>query len=87
MDYSTQKKYALNWIRKDVLLDNVKDAVMLYGNKEPVPVFFISESAVIELDGKEDGSSYVKEYIELAESCIPSKDEYREIELIIMEEV
>jgi len=87
VDYSTQKKYALNWIRKDVLLDNVKDAVMLYGNKEPVPVFFISESAVIELDGKEDGSSYVKEYIELAESCIPSKDEYREIELIIMEEV
>ncbi len=87
VDYSTQKKYALNWIRKDVLLDNVKDAVMLYGNKEPVPVFFTSESSVIELDGKEDGSSYVKEYIELAEQCVPNKNEYKQINSIIQEEV
>ena len=54
---------------------------------EPVPVFFTSESAVIELDGKEDGSSYVKEYIELAESCIPYKNEYEQIHSIILEEV
>lgn len=87
VDYSTQKKYGMNWIRKDVLLDNVKDAVMLYGNKEPVPVFFTSESSIIELDGKEDGSSYVKEYIELAESCIPYKNEYEQIHSIIQEEV
>ncbi len=87
VEYSAQKKYGMNWVRKDVLLDNVKDAVELYGNKEPVPVFFISESAVIELDGKEDGSSYVKEYIELAESCIPQKDEYEQIDSIVIEEV
>lgn len=87
VEYSTQKKYGMNWIRKDVLLDNVKDAVVLYGNKEPVPVFFISESAVIELDGKEDGSSYVKEYIELAENCMPKKDEYAQIRSIVIEEV
>ena len=87
VDYSTQKKYALNWVRKDVLLDNVKDAVELYGNKEPVPVFFVSESVVLELDGKEDGSSYVKEYIELAEQCVPDKNEYEQINSIILEEV
>ena len=51
------------------------------------PVFFTSESAVISLEGKEDGSSYVKEYIELAESCIPPKDEYEQIDSIVIEEV
>lgn len=87
VEYSTQRKYGMNWVRKDVLVDNVKDAVELYGNEEPVPVFFTSESAVISLEGKEDGSSYVKEYIELAESCIPQKDEYEQIRSIIIEEV
>lgn len=87
VEYSTQRKYGMNWVRKDVLLDNVKDAVMLYGNEEPVPVFFTSESAVISLEGKEDGSSYVKEYIELAESCIPQKEEYEQINSIVIEEV
>ena len=87
LEYSTQRKYGMNWVRKDVLVDNVKDAVELYGYKKPVPVFFTSESAVIELDGKEDGSSYVKEYIELAESCIPQKEEYEQIDSIVIEEV
>lgn len=87
MEYSTQKKYGLNWVRKDVLVDNVKDAVELYGYKNPVPVFFQSESEVIPLEGKEDGTSYVKEYIELAESCIPPKDEYEQIKSIVIEEV
>lgn len=87
VEYSTQKKYGMNWVRKDVLVDNVKDAVELYGYKKPVPVFFQSESGVIPLEGKEDGSSYVKEYIELAESCIPQKDEYEQIDSIVIEEV
>lgn len=87
VDYSTQRKYGLNWVRKDVLLDNVKDAVEVYGHEEPIPVFFQSESAIIALDGKEDGSSYVKEYIELAESCVPNKEEYKQINSIIKEEV
>lgn len=87
LEYSTQRKYGMNWVRKDVLVDNVKDAIELYGYKKPVPVFFQSESGVISLEGKEDGSSYVKEYIELAESCIPQKDEYEQIDSIVIEEV
>lgn len=87
VDYSTQKKYGLNWVRKDVLLDSVQNAVEVYGYKEPIPVFFQSESEIIPLSGKEDGSSYVKEYIELAESCIPYKDEHSLINTIIIEEV
>ncbi len=87
VDYSTQKKYAMNWVRKDVLLDSVKDAVEVYGSEDPVPVFFVSESSIIQLEGKEDGSSYVKEYIELSENCIPQKDEYEQINSIITEEV
>ena len=74
-------------MRKDVLVNNVKDAVELYGYKKPVPVFFQSESGMIPLEGKEDGSSYVKEYIELAENCIPQKDEYEQIKSIVIEEV
>ena len=87
VEYSTQKKYGMNWVRKDVLLDNVQDAVEVYGYKEPIPVFFQSESEVISLEGKEDGSSYVKEYIELFDSCIPQKDEYEQIRSIVIEEV
>ena len=87
MEYSTQRKYGMNWVRKDVLVDNVKDAVELYGYKKPVPVFSQSESGMIPLEGKEDGSSYVKEYIELAENCIPQKDEYEQIKSIVIEEV
>lgn len=87
VEYSTQKKYGLNWVRKDVLADSVKDAVELYGYEKPVPVFFQSESEVIPLEGKEDGSSYVKEYIELAEGCITQKEEYEQINSIVIEEV
>lgn len=87
LEYSTQKKYGTNWVRKDVLADSVMDAVERYGEKDPVPLFFKTESKVIPLAGKKDGSSFVQEYMELAENCGFRKEECEPIKSIILEEV
>ena len=86
LDYETQQRYCTDWVRKDVLQDCVKEQVELYGERSPIPVFVMGEREVIPLDGRADGTSYLPEYLELMEQCIPRKTEWNTISSIVMEE-
>lgn len=86
LDYETQRRYCTDWVRRDVLQDCVKEQVELYGEKAPIPIFVMGEREVIPLTGREDGTSYLPEYLELMEQCIPRKTEWNTVRSIIMEE-
>ncbi len=86
LDYETQRRYCTDWVRKDVLQDSVKEQVELYGEKAPIPIFVMGEREVIPLTGREDGTSYLPEYLELMEQCIPRKTEWNTVRSIVMEE-
>lgn len=86
LDYETQRRYCTDWVRRDVLQDCVKEQVELYGEKAPIPIFVMGEREVIPLTGREDGTSYLPEYLELLEQCIPRKTEWNTVRSIVMEE-
>lgn len=86
LDYETQRRYCTDWVRRDVLQDCVKEQVELYGEKASIPIFVMGEREVIPLTGREDGTSYLPEYLELMEQCIPRKTEWNTVRSIIMEE-
>lgn len=86
VEYETQRRYCTDWVRRDVLQDCVKEQVEMYGEKAPIPVFVMGEREVIPLTGREDGTSYLPEYLELLEQCIPRKTEWNTIRNIVREE-
>lgn len=65
-----QVRYSQNWIRKDVLAQHVKNGEKGVEGKE-TPYFELNHGAVIPLDGKEDGTSYLDEYMELMDEGKP----------------
>lgn len=90
-----QIKYSYNWIRKDVLQEQVKDASENhdhgdYGDYDDPykdsPFFEINSHASIPLEGREDGTSYVDEYIQLMDEGISNQVEYA-IQNILFEEI
>ncbi len=76
-----QAAYTTRWVRRDVIRNRIKE----HTEASEMPVFFISEKSVIQLEGRADGSSFAEEYIELMDKSILESTDY-EIQGIIMEE-
>ena len=87
-----QMKYGRDWIRKDVLKEHVKDAdevrkfLRIDDQTVIIKPALVMENSRVELDGRPDGTSYLDEYIELMDECVPASVEY-EIEEILWEEI
>lgn len=81
MSEESQAAYTTNWVRRDVLLDHVRDG----DGKSNGPVFQINDRAVIPLEGRPDGTSYLDEYLILMEEGVTLNTEY-EIQNFILEE-
>lgn len=82
-----QVKYATNWIRKDVLREHVREHAPGDPNLPGYsPVVFVRENgSVTPLAGREDGSSYVEEYIALMDQGVFQSTLY-DVLNIVMEE-
>ncbi len=82
-----QSKYTTSWIRKDTLKNRVKNGWEVYHHDKDdnSPVFMVDKHAYVLLVGREDGASYVDEYIEIMEKGVPESIEY-EIQDILLEE-
>lgn len=85
VSYQAQQQYSFSWIRTDVLTDCVKEGVTSYGYPTPVPLFSQGSSVII-LGGKPDGSSYLPEFLEMAESSHPDNSALNIIRNMILEE-
>lgn len=86
VSYKAQKQYGMNWVRTDVLRDSVTEQVEFYDYPAPVPVFRQGDRSVIVLMGKQDGSSYLPEFLETAGNAIPYETELDMIRNIVQEE-
>lgn len=84
-----QTKYSLEWVRKDVITEHVKDSYhkdeLDIGNEEKKPAFIPNSGGYILMEGREDGSSFADEYISIMDRCEPEPMEY-EIQDIVYEE-
>lgn len=58
-----QKRNGITTVRKDILCDNVADGAQ----PGESPVFWCDKRAVIPLEGRPDGSSFLPEYLEILE--------------------
>ncbi len=85
-DYKSQRQYSTNWIRKDVLRDCVDECREIYGYPAPVPVFRKGDRSVTVLAGRADGTSWLEEFLQIAESGIPYAAELDVIRNIVQEE-
>lgn len=85
-DYKSQRQYSADWIRKDVLRDCVEERRELYGYPALVPVFKSGDRSVTVLDGRADGTSYLEEFLQIAEFGIPYATELDAIRGIMQEE-
>lgn len=87
-----QIKYSYSWVRRDVLENNVKNSWEVERHEcheddyENQPIFEINAHSYIPLAGKEDGSSYAGEYIDLMDKGVLLSSEY-DIQDIILEEI
>lgn len=91
IDKENQIRYTTYWVRKDVIAEQVKDAaeladLYLDGDTDAQPVFMIDANTYMPLVGRDDGSSYADEYMELME-CGAMLSAECEIRDIILEEV
>lgn len=81
MSAEVQREQAnVQTVRRDVLIQNVKNA----GGQGPA--FFLNSNNIIRLEGKPDGSSYLQEYLEYMDSCVPVEVESNIIRIMMMEE-
>lgn len=76
-----QVAYTVNWVRKDVLADHVRENT---GQSEG-PVFIKNDHSVIPLEGRADGSSYLEEYLNLMEDGAIICTEYDILNIILEE--
>lgn len=74
-----RRKIATGTVRRDVLTAGV--TVISEG-----PVFKLGGRAVVPLEGKPNGGSWLQEYMELLDQGVPMSEEYNEIGMIIEEE-
>lgn len=86
VDYKSQRQHSTGWVREDVLRDCVKEQVELYNFPAPVPVFRHGDRSVTVLEGKPDGSSYLTEFLEVAEDSIPYETELDRVRDMVREE-
>lgn len=84
VSYQAQQQYGTGWIRTDILTDCVREKVTTYGS-EPIPLFS-QGSTVIPLPGKPDGSSYLPEFLEIAENSHPNEASLDIVRAMIQEE-
>lgn len=77
-----RENFGISSVRRDVLTENVVEHPAFC----ETPVFMIGEGAYTPLEGKEDGGSWVREYVELLEKGVPGNWEASEIQKIVMEE-
>lgn len=85
-DYKSQRQYSTSWIRKDVLRDCVEERREVYGYPAPAPVFKRGGRSVTILAGRMDGTSYLEEFLQIAESSVPYAVELDVIRGIMQEE-
>ena len=76
-----QVNYTTEWVNRDVLREHVKDQS---GNKEG-PYFQINRYKYLPLDGRDDGTSYLDEYMQLMDQGEPLSVQYY-IRDMVMEE-
>lgn len=85
VSYQAQRQYSFSWIRTDVLTDCIKEGVTTYGYPTPVPLFSQGNSVIV-LGGKPDGSSYLPEFLEMANNSHPDNSALDAIRNMILEE-
>ncbi|MCR4598470.1 MAG: extracellular solute-binding protein [Acetatifactor sp.] len=79
----SQAKYTTYWINRNVLIDNVKDR---NGDKDS-PYFQLSRKSNIPLKGREDGTSYLDEYLKLMDEGEPLTTQYAIRDMVIEEAI
>ncbi|MBD5529432.1 MAG: carbohydrate ABC transporter substrate-binding protein [Lachnospiraceae bacterium] len=77
-----RKDFGISSVRRDVLTENIVE----HPSFCETPVFMLGENAYAQLEGKADGSSWVREYVELLDKGVPGSWELSEIQVIVMEE-
>ncbi len=77
-----RENFGISSVRRDVLTENVVE----HPSFCETPVFMYGDKAYTQLEGKADGSSWAREYVELLEKGAPGSWEMSEIQLIVMEE-
>ncbi len=82
MSEKCQRKYnAMQCVRRDVLLDCVKEHFDIGTGTEGV-YFLIGSKQVIPLTGKKDGSSFLTEYLDLMDRAVPEGTENEIVDII-----
>lgn len=76
----SQVEYTTEWIRRDVLENHVKE----HTNISDKPIFEM-KNGYMDLGGREDGSSFLKEYVSLMDRGTPQSIQY-DIQDIVLEE-
>lgn len=84
--YKSQRLYSTGWVREDVLRDCVKEQMELYNFPAPMPVFRHGDRSVTVLEGKPDGSSYLTEFLQVAEGSSPYETELDLVRDMVQEE-
>ena len=82
----TQRRKGLTSVRKDVLVNYVKDNSWENEEGYREPAFWINSRTVTPLKGKPDGSSFLPEYLEIMEKGVPKPTEWDALGRIIGEE-
>ncbi len=77
-----KERFGISSVRRDILTENVVE----HPTFSETPLFMIGEGAYAPLEGKADGSSWVREYVELLEKGGSWSWEISEIEQIVREE-
>ncbi len=77
-----RKDFGISSVRRDVLMENIVE----HPSFCETPVFMHEEKQYTSLEGKKDGSSWVREYVELLDKGVPGSWELSEIQKIVMEE-
>lgn len=76
-----QRNVALGSVRRDIIQQNT------FYNDYNGKYYYKSESGNYELETKEDGSSYLEDYLNFLENCAPLPHSYEALEEIVFSEV
>lgn len=87
-----QSKYTIYWVRRDIVISHIRNAWELHKHtvngveEDNNPAFEINKRLHVPMEGRDDGTSYVDEYISLMDAGLPASVEY-EIKDILLEEI
>lgn len=86
LTYTAQRKSLHDVVRKDVLIDSVVEGVDVFGDGRKGAAIQTGVASYMPVASKKDGLSYLKDYLQLFQSCKTDKLKSEDIQMIMLEE-